>query len=136
DHDGAGTAGRPGRDTPRRHGVDARLSQLHCGHRPFRSRCTVDHRSVGQPGTASGLPRVAGGPGRHREGAALDQGLQQSSRNGADRRIRTARQSTMMTVNDLAGLYDYGYWASKKLFAVMAQLTPEEFTRPVAGRVR
>jgi len=39
----------------------------------------------------------------------------------------------MITVKDLAGLYDYGYWAGKKLFAVMAQLTPEEFTRPVAG---
>jgi len=38
-----------------------------------------------------------------------------------------------MTVKDLAGLYDYGYWANKKLFAVLAQLTPEEFIRPVAG---
>ncbi len=38
-----------------------------------------------------------------------------------------------MTVKDLEGLYDYGYWANKKLFHVIAQLTPEEFTRPVAG---
>ncbi len=38
-----------------------------------------------------------------------------------------------MTVKDLEGLYDYGYWANKRLFHVMAQLTPEEFTRPVAG---
>lgn len=38
-----------------------------------------------------------------------------------------------MTVNDLEILYDYGYWANRKLFQVMAQLTPEEFTRPVAG---
>ena len=38
-----------------------------------------------------------------------------------------------MTVNDLEILYDYGYWANKKLFRVIAQLTPEEFTQPVAG---
>ena len=38
-----------------------------------------------------------------------------------------------MTVKDLEGFYDYGYWANKKLFHVMAQLTPEEFSRPVAG---
>jgi uncharacterized damage-inducible protein DinB len=38
-----------------------------------------------------------------------------------------------MTVKDLAALYDYGYWANQKLFQVMAQLTPEEFTRSVAG---
>jgi uncharacterized damage-inducible protein DinB len=38
-----------------------------------------------------------------------------------------------MTVKDLAGLYDYGYWANRKLFAVIAQLIPEEFTRAVAG---
>ena len=38
-----------------------------------------------------------------------------------------------MTVKDLEGLYDYGYWANRKLFDVISQLTPEEFTRPVAG---
>jgi uncharacterized damage-inducible protein DinB len=38
-----------------------------------------------------------------------------------------------MTVMDLAGLYDYGYWANRRLFDVIAHLTPEEFTRPVAG---
>ncbi len=38
-----------------------------------------------------------------------------------------------MTVKDLESLYDYGYWANKKLFHVIAQLTPEEFTRTVAG---
>ena len=38
-----------------------------------------------------------------------------------------------MTVDDLEVLYDYGYWANKKLFDVIGQLTPEEFTRPVAG---
>jgi uncharacterized damage-inducible protein DinB len=38
-----------------------------------------------------------------------------------------------MTVKDLEVLYDYSYWANGKLFEVIAQLTPEEFTRPVAG---
>lgn len=38
-----------------------------------------------------------------------------------------------MTVNDLIGLYDYCYWVNRKLFQVLAQLTPEEFTQPVAG---
>jgi uncharacterized damage-inducible protein DinB len=38
-----------------------------------------------------------------------------------------------MTVKDLEDLYDYGYWANRKLFQVIAQLTPEQFTQPVAG---
>ncbi len=38
-----------------------------------------------------------------------------------------------MTVHDLEGLYDYGYWANRKLFHVISQLTPEQFTRDVAG---
>ena len=38
-----------------------------------------------------------------------------------------------MTVADLETLYDYGYWANSKLFAVMRALTPEQFTREVAG---
>ncbi len=38
-----------------------------------------------------------------------------------------------MTVKDLEGLYDYGYWANKKLFQVISQLTPEEFTSPAGG---
>ena len=38
-----------------------------------------------------------------------------------------------MTVKDLNVAYDYGYWANGKLFVVMSQLTPEEFTRAVAG---
>ena len=38
-----------------------------------------------------------------------------------------------MTVKDLERLYDYSYWANRKLFVVIAQLTPEEFTRTVAG---
>jgi uncharacterized damage-inducible protein DinB len=38
-----------------------------------------------------------------------------------------------MTVKDLERLYDYGYWANEKLFQAVSQLTPEEFTRTVAG---
>jgi len=38
-----------------------------------------------------------------------------------------------MRVADLQRLYDYGYWANGRLFAVVTQLTPEEFTRQVAG---
>jgi len=38
-----------------------------------------------------------------------------------------------MTAKDLEGLYDYGYRADRKLFDVISQLTPEEFTRPLAG---
>lgn len=38
-----------------------------------------------------------------------------------------------MTVKDLEGLFDYGYWANGKLFAVMSQLTPEQFTQTIAG---
>jgi uncharacterized damage-inducible protein DinB len=38
-----------------------------------------------------------------------------------------------MTIKDLEALYDYGYWANRKLFEVIARLTPEEFTQPVAG---
>jgi uncharacterized damage-inducible protein DinB len=37
-----------------------------------------------------------------------------------------------MTVEDLQTLFDYGYWANGKLFAVMSELTPEQFTQPVA----
>jgi uncharacterized damage-inducible protein DinB len=38
-----------------------------------------------------------------------------------------------MTVKDLEDLYDYGYWANRKLFQVISQLTPEQFTQPVGG---
>jgi uncharacterized damage-inducible protein DinB len=38
-----------------------------------------------------------------------------------------------MTVKDLESLYDYGCWANRKLFQVISQLTPEQFTRDVAG---
>ena len=38
-----------------------------------------------------------------------------------------------MTVNDLKVLYDYGYWANKRLFQSISQLTPEQFTQSVAG---
>jgi len=38
-----------------------------------------------------------------------------------------------MTPQDLQRLFDYGYWANRKLFQVVATLSPEEFTRNVAG---
>jgi uncharacterized damage-inducible protein DinB len=38
-----------------------------------------------------------------------------------------------MTVQDLEQLYDYGYWANRKLFEVIRGLSADEFTRPVAG---
>src|SRR5438477_8389776 len=38
-----------------------------------------------------------------------------------------------MTVADLKRRYDYSYWANAKLFAVIATLTPDQFTRNVAG---
>jgi len=38
-----------------------------------------------------------------------------------------------MTVKDLERRYDYGYWASRKLFPVISKLTPEQFTQNVAG---
>jgi len=44
---------------------------------------------------------------------------------------RPARE--IMTVKDLEVLYDYGYWANGKLFQVISQLTPEQFTQPLAG---
>jgi uncharacterized damage-inducible protein DinB len=42
-------------------------------------------------------------------------------------------RESIVTVSDLRSLFDYSYWANGKLFSVLAQLTPEEFTRDVAG---
>jgi uncharacterized damage-inducible protein DinB len=38
-----------------------------------------------------------------------------------------------MTVKDLETMFDYGYWANRKLFEVVSHLTPEQFTQSVAG---
>ena len=38
-----------------------------------------------------------------------------------------------MRVADLERLYNYSYWANQKLFSALTQLTPEQFTQPVAG---
>jgi uncharacterized damage-inducible protein DinB len=38
-----------------------------------------------------------------------------------------------MTVKDIERLYDYGYWANRKLMPVLGRLTPEQFTQNVAG---
>ncbi len=39
----------------------------------------------------------------------------------------------MISVADLRTMCEYGYWANEKVFDVLRQLTPEEFTRQVAG---
>jgi uncharacterized damage-inducible protein DinB len=38
-----------------------------------------------------------------------------------------------MTVRELERLYDYGYWANRRLLAAVAQLTVAQFTQEVAG---
>lgn len=38
-----------------------------------------------------------------------------------------------MTVSDITRRFEYSYWANRKLFAVVGQLTPSEFTQNVAG---
>ncbi len=38
-----------------------------------------------------------------------------------------------MTIKDLKTLYDYSYWANKKLFDVIEQIPEEDFTKPIAG---
>jgi uncharacterized damage-inducible protein DinB len=38
-----------------------------------------------------------------------------------------------MTVSDLEALYDYGSWANRRLLEGVSRMTPEEFTRVVAG---
>jgi uncharacterized damage-inducible protein DinB len=38
-----------------------------------------------------------------------------------------------MTVRDLERLYDYSYWANRKIVSVLTQLTSEQFTQNVAG---
>jgi uncharacterized damage-inducible protein DinB len=38
-----------------------------------------------------------------------------------------------MTVKDLETLYDYGYWADRKLFEVISRIPPEQFTQSVGG---
>ena len=39
----------------------------------------------------------------------------------------------MTSAHDLRTLYGYSYWANEQLLAVVAQLTPEEFTQSVSG---
>jgi uncharacterized damage-inducible protein DinB len=38
-----------------------------------------------------------------------------------------------MTVAELQRLFDYAYWANRRLFATLAQLTDEQLTHTVAG---
>jgi uncharacterized damage-inducible protein DinB len=39
-----------------------------------------------------------------------------------------------MRVEELTVLYEYDNWANKRLFPVVLQLTPEQFTQPVGGQ--
>lgn len=38
-----------------------------------------------------------------------------------------------MSVAEIQKLFDYSYWANKRIFAVVEKLTPAEFTQSVAG---
>jgi uncharacterized damage-inducible protein DinB len=38
-----------------------------------------------------------------------------------------------MTIDDIRNFYDYGQWANRKVFSVLDQLTPAQFTENVAG---
>jgi uncharacterized damage-inducible protein DinB len=38
-----------------------------------------------------------------------------------------------MTAKDIETMFDYGYWANRKLFEVVSLLTPEQFTHSVSG---
>jgi uncharacterized damage-inducible protein DinB len=38
-----------------------------------------------------------------------------------------------MTVEELERLYDYSYWANRRVFQVVSQLSSEQFTQTVAG---
>lgn len=38
-----------------------------------------------------------------------------------------------MQVADLERLYDYSYWANRRLLAALAPLSPEQFAAPIAG---
>ena len=42
-------------------------------------------------------------------------------------------EGDMIVKDDLETLFDYGYWANRKLFEVLRQLTTVQFTQPVAG---
>ena len=39
----------------------------------------------------------------------------------------------MLHVSELQRMYDYNYWANKRMLGVVEQLTPEEFCQSVAG---
>lgn len=41
--------------------------------------------------------------------------------------------TTIINVKTLRELFDYSYWANRKLFDVLASVTPEEFTQTVGG---
>ena len=41
--------------------------------------------------------------------------------------------TTIINVKTLRELFDYSYWANRKLFDVLAWVTPEEFTQTIGG---
>jgi uncharacterized damage-inducible protein DinB len=43
-----------------------------------------------------------------------------------------ACEDSSMLVKELELRFNYGYWANRKLFEVLPQLTVEQFTQPVA----
>jgi uncharacterized damage-inducible protein DinB len=55
----------------------------------------------------------------------------------SEERDRSARPNPKveahMTVHDLENMFDYGYWANRKLFETMSHLSPEQFTQTVDG---
>ena len=38
-----------------------------------------------------------------------------------------------MTVADLVRLFDYSYWANRRLLGTIAQLAPDQFTQEIGG---
>jgi uncharacterized damage-inducible protein DinB len=59
--------------------------------------------------------------------------LSSGGRRTQDHGRRSNRGESKMRVSDLERLFDYNYWANRKLFGVVSQLRPDEFTRSVAG---
>jgi uncharacterized damage-inducible protein DinB len=49
-------------------------------------------------------------------------------------RHAAAGEGDAMTIQDLYRLFDYGYWANAKLFPVIEQLAPEQFTQFIDTR--
>src|SRR5262249_55861642 len=108
---------------------------------PHRARRRHDGRDRADLATLARRAREAhAGPvrARRRDAGRADPAL---PRRGARADFRTPpvavllrrREDAPMTVADLQDLFAYEAWAHRKLFAVLAQLTDEQFTRTVGG---